>query len=194
MRTGDGRRAPRGDPGRGPCTDGERCHASSTCANRCARSEPRSARTMINPALLTAPRMPNMMGDCAARNQRRLSSRMFKEGADDQGDQRPDRHSRGLTRKASWPRSDIFRVRSRVRFVLHRLEAGRAMGGGGVVMALELRRLQRQGQDAFASPKRRERRFGIRKMHASAMSCTPSARTIARLMTIERDCSPKPRP
>jgi len=143
----------------------------------------------INPALLTAAEKLQYEGYLRREEANAAILAMAKEGATIREIARRTGCSRGLTRKVlRGQRSDIFRVRgSSLEAYLPWLDeqwaAGRRNGS-------ELwRSLRRQG---FRGCLRvvtewSGRRRRSEKMDASAISRAPSARTIARLMTIGRD-------
>ena len=143
----------------------------------------------INPALLTAAEKLQYEGYLRREETNTVILAMAKEGATIKEIVRSAGYSRGLVRKVlRGQRSDIFRVRSSsleayLPWLDEQWAAGRRNGS-------ELwRSLKRQGfrgclrvVSEWSGRRRRSE-----KMDASAISRTPSARTIARLMTIERD-------
>jgi transposase len=145
--------------------------------------------TTINPALLTAAEKLQYDGYLRREEINAAILATAKEGATIKEIVRRTGYSRGLTRKVlRGQRSDIFRVRSSsletyLPWLDEQWVAGRRNGS-------ELwRSLKRQGfrgclrvVSEWSGRRRRSE-----KMDASAISRTPSARTIARLMTIGRD-------
>ena len=143
----------------------------------------------INPALLTAAEKLQYEGYLRREETNGAILAMAKEGATIREIVRRTGYSRGLTRKVlRGQRSDVFRVRSSsleayLPWLDEQWAAGRRNGS-------ELwRSLKRQGfrgclrvVSEWSGRRRRSE-----KMDASAISRTPSARTIARLMTIGRD-------
>jgi transposase len=145
--------------------------------------------TTINPALLTAAEKLQYDGYLRREEANAAILAMAKEGATIKEIVRRTGYSRGLTRKVlRGQRSDIFRIRgSSLEAYLPWLDEQWAAG-------------RRNGSELWRSLKRQGFRGCLRvvsewtgrrrrseKMDASAISRTPSARTIARLMTIERD-------
>jgi transposase len=143
----------------------------------------------INPALLTAAEKLQYEGYLRREETNAAILAMAKDGATIMEIVRRSGYSRGLTRKVlRGQRSDVFRVRSSsleayLPWLDEQWAAGRRNGS-------ELwRSLKRQGfrgclrvVSEWSGRRRRSE-----KMDASAISRTPSARTIARLMTIGRD-------
>ena len=145
--------------------------------------------TMINPTLLTAAEKLQYDGYLRREETKGAILAMAKEGATIKEIVRRTGYSRGLTRNVlRGQRSDTFRVRSSsleayLPWLDEQWAAGRRNGS-------ELWRcLKRQGFRGclriVSEWSGRRRRSD--KMDASAISRTPSARTIARLMTIGRD-------
>ena len=143
----------------------------------------------INPALLTAAEKLQYEGYLRREETNAAILAMAKEGATIKEIVRRTGYSRGLTRKVlRGQRSDIFRVRSSsldpyLPWLDEQWTAGCRNGS-------ELwRSLRRQG---FRGCLRvvsewSGRRWRSEKTDASAISRTPSARTVARLMTVGRD-------
>ena len=143
----------------------------------------------INPALLTAAEKLQYEGYLRREETNAAILAMAKDGATIREIARRSGYSRGLTRKVlRGQRSDVFRVRSSsleayLPWLDEQWAAGRRNGS-------ELwRSLKRQGfrgclrvVSEWSGRRRRSE-----KIDASAISRTPSARTIARLMTIGRD-------
>ena len=144
---------------------------------------------IINPALLTAAEKLQYEGYLRREETNAAILAMAKEGAPIKEIMRRTGYSRGLIRKVlRGQRSDIFRIRSSsleayLPWLDEQWAAGRRNGW-------ELwRSLKRQGfrgclrvVSEWSGRRRRSE-----KMDASAIRRTPSARTIARLMTIGRD-------
>jgi transposase len=143
----------------------------------------------INPALLTAAEKLQYEGYLRREETNATILAMAKEGATIKEIVRGAGHSRGLVRKVlRGQRSDIFRVRSSsLEAYLPWLDQQWAAG-------------RRNGSELWRSLKQRGFRGCLRvvsewsgrrrrseRMDASAISRVPSARTIARLMTIGRD-------
>jgi transposase len=145
--------------------------------------------TTINPELLTAAEKLQYEGYLRREETNAAILAMAKEGATIKEIVRCTGYSRGLARKVlRGQRSDIFRVRSSslepyLPWLDEQWAAGRCNGS-------ELwRSVKRQGfrgclrvVSEWAGRRRRSE-----KMDASALSRAPSARTIARLMTVGRD-------
>ena len=145
--------------------------------------------TTINPALLTAAEKLQYEGYLRREETNAAILAMAKDGATIKEIVRSTGYSRGLVRKVlRGQRSDIFRVRSSslepyLPWLDEQWAAGRRNGS-------ELwRSLKQQGfrgclrvVNEWSGRRRRSE-----KMDASAISRTPSARTIARLMTNGRD-------
>ena len=150
----------------------------------------------INPSLLTAAEKLQYEGYLRREESNATILAMAKEGTTIKEIVRSAGYSRGLVRKVlRGQRSDVFRVRSSsleayLPWLDEQWAAGRCNGS-------ELwRSLKQRGfrgclrvVSEWSARRRRSER-----MDASAISRAPSARTIARLMTIGRDHSPRPRP
>jgi transposase len=145
--------------------------------------------TTINPALLTAAEKLQHEGYVRREETNAAILAMAKEGATIKEIVRSAGYSRGLVRKVlRGQRSDIFRVRSSsLETYLPWLDEQWAAGcRNGSELWRSLKRQGFRGCLRVVSEWSGRRRRS-EKMDASAISRAPSARTIARLMTIGRD-------
>jgi transposase len=145
--------------------------------------------TTINPALLTAAEKLQYEGYLRREETNAATLAMDKEGATIKEIVRRTRYSRGLVRRVlRGQRSDVFRVRSSsLEAYLPWLDGQWAAGRrNGSELWRSLRRQGFRGCLRVVSEWSGRRRRS-EKMDAGALSRTPSARTIARLMTIGRD-------
>ena len=159
------------------------------CANRCVRSAPRSARPKIDPDLLTAAETIQYEGYLRREETNAAILGLAKDGVTIKEIVRRTGYSRGLVRKVlRGQRSDVFRVReSSLEVHLPWLDAQWAVG-------------RRNGAELWRQLKQQGFRGCLRVVSGmghtaptggqgrlDALSRAPSARTIARLMTIGRD-------
>jgi transposase len=143
----------------------------------------------VNPALLTAAEKLQYEGYLLREETNATILAMANDGATIKEIVRRTGYSRGLTRKAlRGQRSDIFRVRgnsleAHLPWLDEQWAAGRR-NGSELWRSLRLQAFHGCLRVVSEWSGRRRR---SEKMDASAISRTPSARTIARLMTIGRD-------